>query len=71
MFPPAVYHQQEDGEASAALQKASIVLVRQEGHKSYRGPYQIKSRKTSSYSLEGGNLPDDWVVINHLKPFNT
>ena len=43
----ALHHQQEDGEASDALKKAKLVLVRQDEHKpplveAYRGPYKIK-----------------------------
>ena len=32
-YPQAVDHQQEDGEASAALRSTEVVLVCQEGHK--------------------------------------
>ena len=42
-YPPAVHHTRDDGEASEALQNATFVLVRQDGHKpplaaAYRGP---------------------------------
>ena len=71
-YPLAMHYQQDDGEASDALQKAKFVLVHQDRHKpplaeAYRDPYRIKSRGTKTYILEGRNVSKDLVEINHLK----
>ena len=75
VYPPAVHHLREDGEASEALQKAKFVLVRQDRHKpllaaAYKGPYRVKFKRSHSYLLEGSDATEDWVAINRLKPFH-
>ena len=63
-------HHLDDVVVSAAFQSAELVLVRQERHKlPLSKAYRVKSRGSSSYVLEGGNLSSNQVVVNWLKPF--
>ena len=67
IYPQAVNHQQNGGEASAVLKSAKFVLVCQACHKpplskTYQGPYKVKLQGSSSYVPEGGNSSKDQVA---------